>query len=220
MKGRKARAEARPEGMQVREAANIVAFRQGKDAPNAGQRHAHPKASPDARVAARAGQYRAQRPHRMGAGLAMLVGVVGAQTYGNQPSSIPADKNAPQNVQAQPSTPPDQTSTDPASRLPANKDATPNKQSQTESAPKSTDKMSGQTNAQAKASSQENRKMSVAKSTKPAHHAAKPRGQPEQTAMQGEKSYREALRQCAKEQDQNARDSCLDSAIEQFHRNT
>lgn len=34
----------------------------------------------------------------MGAGLAMLIGVVGAQTYGDQPA---ADKNAPQNMQAQ-----------------------------------------------------------------------------------------------------------------------
>src|SRR5436190_23102096 len=34
-------------------------------APNAGQRNARPTASSDARVAARAGQYRAQRPHRV-----------------------------------------------------------------------------------------------------------------------------------------------------------
>jgi hypothetical protein len=161
-------------------------------------------------------------PYRilMGAGLAMLVGVVGAQTYGDKPATIPADKNAPQNVQAQPLSPPVQTSIDPASRLPAVKGATENTPSQAESAPQPTDKISGQTNAQAKASSQESRKMSSAKSTKPAHHAAKPRAQAEQTAMQGEKAYREALRQCAKEQDQNARGSCLDNAIEQFHRNT
>src|SRR6266702_379360 len=41
----------------------------------------------------------------MGAGLAMLVGVVGAQTYGDQPSSISTDKNAPQATPAQPSSP-------------------------------------------------------------------------------------------------------------------
>jgi hypothetical protein len=182
----------------------------------------------------------------MSAGLVMLVGVVGAQTYGDQPSSMPTDKNAPQNVQVQPSSPPtpasggdtpysttdknaaqatqaqpsnptDQTSVDSTSRLPADKGATENTPSQAESAPQPTDKMSGQTNAQAKTSNLEGRKISSAKSTR---HAAKPRSKPEQTAMQGEKAYREALRQCAKEQDQNARDSCLDNAIQQFHRST
>jgi hypothetical protein len=190
-------------------------------------------------------------PYRilMGAGFAMLVGVAGAQTYGNQPSSTAVDKNAPQNMQAQPSTsaapvgggdtpysttdknapqatraqpssPTDQTSADQASRSPAVKGATENTPSQAGSAPQPTDKMSGQTNAQAKASSQGSRKLAGAKSTKPVHHATKSRVEPEQTAMQGEKAYREALRQCAKEQDQNARGSCLDNAIEQFHRST
>ena len=139
-------------------------------------------------------------PYRIlvGAGLAMLIGVVGAQTYGDQPA---ADKNAPQNMQAQPSSAP----------TPASGGDTPYS---------TTDKMSGQTNAQAKPSDQGSRKMSSAKSTKPAQHAAKPHAKPEQMAMQGEKAYREALRQCAKEQDQNARDSCLDNAIQQFHRST
>jgi hypothetical protein len=213
-------------------------------------------------------------PYRilMGMGLAMLVGVVGAQTYGDQPSSISADKSAPQNVQAQPSSggdtpypttdkiapqnvqaqpasppipasggdtansttdknadqaaqaqpssPTEQPSADSTSRLPAVKGATENTPSQAESAPQPTDKMSGQENAQAKASSPETRKMSSAKRTKSTQHAAKPRGQTEQTAMQGEKAYREALRQCAKEQDQNARGTCLDNAIQQFHRST
>jgi hypothetical protein len=189
-------------------------------------------------------------PYRilMGAGFAMLVGVAGAQTYGNQPSSSAVDKNAPQNMQvqpsasptpasggdtsysttnknapqptqAQPSSPTDQTSADQASRLPAVKGATGNTPSQAESAPQPTDKMSAQTNA-AKASSQQSPKIAATKSTKPAHHATKSRVQPEQTAMQGDQAYREALRQCAKQPDQNARDSCLDNAIEQFHRNT
>jgi hypothetical protein len=185
----------------------------------------------------------------MGASLAMLIGVAGAQTYGDKPATMPADKNAPQNVQAQPSSPPDpmradpaskltpadtnapqevqgqrlvapdQTSADQASRLPAVKGATENAPSQAESTPQPTDKMSAEANTQAKSSGQEGRKMSSAKSTKPAH-ASKPRSQPEQTAMQGEKAYREALRQCAKEQDQTARGSCLDNAIQQFHRST
>ena len=183
-------------------------------------------------------------PYRilMGAGFAMLVGVVGAQTYGDQPS---ADKNAPQNMQAQPSSAPTPASGGDTPYSTTDKNApqathaqpsrpsavtsggdTPysttdkNAPQTTESAPKPTDKMSGQTNAPAKASDQESRKMSSAKSTKSAQHAAKPRSKPEQTAMQDEKAYREALRLCAKEQDQNARDSCLDNAIQQFHRST
>ena len=183
-------------------------------------------------------------PYRilMGAGLAMLISVVGAQTYGDQPS---ADKNAPQNMQAQPSSAPtpasggdtpysttDKSAPQATQAQPSSPNAvtsggdTPysttdkNAPQTTERASKPTDKMSGQTNAQPKASDQESRKMSSAKSTKPAHHAAKPHGKPEQMAMQGEKAYHEALRQCAKEQDQNARDSCLDNAIQQFHRST
>jgi len=206
----------------------------------------------------------------MGASLAALVGAVGAQSYGDQPSSMTTEKNAPQNmqaqpasggdtpypttdksapqnVQAQPTSPPmptsggdtansttdknaaQATSAQPASvseqpsadsRLPAVKGATENTPPIAESEPQPTDKMSGQANAQAKTSNQESRKMSSAKSTKPTQHAAKSHGKPEQTAMQGEKAYREALRQCAKEQDQNARASCLDNAIQQFHRST
>jgi hypothetical protein len=185
----------------------------------------------------------------MSASLAMLVGVAGAQTYGDKPATMPADKNAPQNLKAQASSPPDpmradpaskltpadknapqevqgqtpgtpdQTSADQASRLPAVKGATENTPPQAESAPQPTDKMSAEANAQVKSPGQEGRKMSSAKSTKPAHHATKSRSQLDQTAMQGDKAYREALRQCAKEQDQNARNSCLDSAIEQFQRN-
>jgi len=183
-------------------------------------------------------------PYRIlvGAGLAMLIGVVGAQTYGDQPA---ADKNAPQNMQAQPSSAPtpasggdtpysttDKSAPQATQAQPSSPPAvtsggdTPysttdkNARQTTASASKPTDKMSGQTNAQAKPSGQENQKMSSAKSTKSAHHAAKPRSKPEQTAMQDEKAYREALRQCAKAQDQNARDSCLDNAIQQFHRST
>jgi hypothetical protein len=161
-------------------------------------------------------------PYRilMGAGLAMLVGVVGAQSYGDKPATMPVDKNAPQNVQAQPSSPPVQTSTDPASRLPVAKGMTENAPSPAESTLQPTDKMSGQANAQPKAPDPQSRKIAAAKSTKPARHAAKPLSQPGQTAMQGDKAYREALRQCAKEQNQSTRESCLDNAIEQFHRNS
>ena len=167
-------------------------------------------------------------PYRilMGAGLAILVGVVGAQTYGDQPS---ADKNVPQNVQAQPSSAPTPASGGDTPYSTADKNAAqatqgqpsrPSDQTSVDSTAQSPAVKSATTSAQSKTSNQESHKISSAKSTKLAQHAAKPRSKPEQTAMQGEKAYREALRQCAKEPDQNARDSCLDNAIQQFHRST
>ena len=167
-------------------------------------------------------------PYRilMGAGLAILVGVVGAQTYGDQPS---ADKNAPQNVQAQPSSAPTPASGGDTPYSTADKNAAqatqgqpsrPSDQTSVDSTAQSPAVKSATTSAQSKTSNPESHKISSAKSTKLAQHAAKPRSKPEQTAMQGEKAYREALRQCAKEPDQNARDSCLDNAIQQFHRST
>ena len=186
----------------------------------------------------------------MGASLATFVGAVGAQTYGDQPSST--GKNAPQNVQAQPSNTstsggdapfsnadknsPQAAPTQPSSpQAPTSGGDTPYSSTQTQPAAPSdqmkapqptraepaapTAQMSGQANAQEQPSKQASRKMSSAKSSKPTQHAAKSHGKPEQTAMQGDKAYREALRQCAKEQDQNARESCLDNAIE-HHRST
>ena len=166
-------------------------------------------------------------PYRilLGAGLAMLVGIVGAQTYGDQPS---ADKNAPQNMQAQPSSAPTPASggdtpysaTDKNAGQTQGQASSRSDRTSVDSSSQSPAVKSPATNAQAKTSNQENRKISSAKSTKLAQHAAKPRSKPEQTAMQDEKAYREALRQCAKAQDQNARDNCLDNAIQQFHRST
>src|SRR6266542_4749772 len=125
-------------------------------------------------------------PYRilMGAGLAMLIGVVGAQTYGDQP---PVDKSAPQNVQAQPSSAPtpasggdtpysttDKSAPQAAQGQPSSPSAvtsggdTPysttdkNARQTTESASKPFSKLSGQTNAQAKPSDQESRKISSA----------------------------------------------------------
>jgi hypothetical protein len=167
-------------------------------------------------------------PYRilMGAGLAMLIGVVGAQTYGDQPA---AAKNAPQNMQAQPSSAPTpasggdtpySTTDKSAPQATQGQPSSPSDQTSVDSSSQSPAVKSATTNAQAKTSNQESRKISSPSPTKSAQHAAKPRSKLEQTAMQGEKAYREALRQCAKEPDQNARDRCLDNAIQQFHRST
>jgi hypothetical protein len=156
----------------------------------------------------------------------MLVGVVGAQTYGDHPS---ADKNAPQNVQAQPSSPPTAASGGDTPYSTTDKNAaqatqaqpsSPSDRTSVDSTSQSPVVKGATTNDQAETLNQESHKISSAKSTRSAQHAAKPRSKLEQTAMQGEKAYREALRQCAKEPDQNARDRCLDNAIQQFHRST
>jgi hypothetical protein len=57
------------------------------------------------------------------------------------------------------------------------------------------------------------------KPAKRAHHMAKRAGRPTQVAARGETDYQRALRQCVQERDQGRRDSCLDSAIEQFQPN-
>jgi hypothetical protein len=59
---------------------------------------------------------------------------------------------------------------------------------------------------------------SAAKTTKPAKQASKARNQTTAALNPNEKAFRDALRQCAKEQQQSQRDNCLDSAIEQFQR--
>jgi hypothetical protein len=52
-----------------------------------------------------------------------------------------------------------------------------------------------------------------------AKHASKSKHPSEETGAPDEKEYREALRDCAKQQDESQRGSCLDTAIERFHRN-
>ncbi len=56
-------------------------------------------------------------------------------------------------------------------------------------------------------------------STKTGKHASKSKQHSEEAAAPDEKAYREALRDCVKEQNDSQRDSCLDGAIERFHRN-
>jgi hypothetical protein len=109
-----------------------------------------------------------------------------------------------------------QTTSDDKSRMPANK-GMPQAQ-QTQPADQPTDKMKGQTDAQAPASDQTGKKTATEKSAKPAKQASKAHSQPTAAAEPGEKAFRQALRECAKQQDQSQRDSCLDNAIEQFQR--
>ena len=169
-------------------------------------------------------------PYRilLGAGLALLIGAVGAQTGGDMYPSTGKNAAQPQAASPQTPDPPAQTSGDAASntpRLPAAKGTA--ESATAEASQKPGDKMSDpsskthdQSGAQPQGSNNAVAKMSEPKPAKPIHHAAKPASRPDQTAVRGEKAFRQALRQCAKEQDQTQRDSCLDNAIEQFQRSS
>ena len=150
-----------------------------------------------------------------GTGLALLLGAVDAQTGGD--TNYPSPDEAPQSTEVQSPEQSAPTSTDSASptdRLPATKDmAAP------ESSPGTTEKMYGQSSARAQASVVTGTQLHAQKYAKHAHHAAKLGSRPAQVAARGETTYRQALRHCVAEQDQDQRDSCLDNAIEQFQRN-
>jgi hypothetical protein len=74
--------------------------------------------------------------------------------------------------------------------------------------------MSGDTPGASKSSKPTTQTKANKAAEKSSHPAA------ELTAMQDEKAYRNALRQCAREQDDSVRGSCLDNAIDDFGRNS
>ena len=136
----------------------------------------------------------------LGAALAaMFVGTAVAQTTSDDPSRMPADKGMPQAQQTQPSEQPtDKMKGQPKASAPA-----------ADKAP-ATDK--------APAPDQAAKKTSAAKPSTTAKQASKSNNQRIAALDPNERAFRDALRQCAKQQDQRQRDSCLDSAIEQFQR--
>jgi hypothetical protein len=143
----------------------------------------------------------------LGAALAVLAGTVGAQTGGD--TAYPSTDKVSQGAQ---SLQPDSASS--TAQQPATKDlAAPDMSSSPHTAPK----MSRHSSHQAQASGGTG--ISTHKPAKHAHHTAKRGSRPDQVASRGETTYRQALRQCVKEQDQSQRDSCLDNAIEQFQHN-
>ncbi|HEX7271802.1 MAG TPA: hypothetical protein VF420_06595 [Casimicrobiaceae bacterium] len=153
--------------------------------------------------------------------VALAWAVAGAQT--GMPNSSGTDSQG----QAQQAEPKNATESQPdKASVPANSDA-----NSTQAGTTTAHKMSGKTSAKkahvahhAKHSTQSKKS---AKSTKTAHstdYAAKTKkadraNPPEQAFTKDERDYRAALRQCAGEREQSARDSCLDGAIEQFRRN-
>ena len=106
-----------------------------------------------------------------------------------------------------------QTTSDDASRWPANKGMPQAKQAQPADQPTDTMKARGDTQT-----SDQSGRASNEKSSKPAKQASKSQNQSIAAAEPSEKAFRQALRECAKQQEQSQRDSCLDNAIEQFQR--
>jgi cell division protein FtsN len=158
-----------------------------------------------------------------GIALALLWTLAGAQT------SMTADsKDAVPDPQGQRATTRSATEPQPDAnaRLPVNK-VEDTKQSSTATAGQPTDKMSGKTSGKKTHVAQHHKHGSHAKSTKStktSHHTVKTKAAhrtnpPGQALTKEEKDYQAALRQCVSEKDLGARDSCLDGAIERFHRN-
>ena len=146
----------------------------------------------------------------LGAGLAMPAGTVAAQAGGDVPYPSP-QKATP--AQTQPLVQPVQTdaAAPPTARPPATESMAVPDGSTTPKAPaKMSDPSTAQTQAMDEPATQ------AQKPAKRTHHATKSASRPTPVATGGETAYQQALRQCAKERDRDRRDSCLDSAIEQF----
>lgn len=134
-----------------------------------------------------------RHPYRilLGASLALLVGAAGAQNAPDNNSRMPAAKGAITTMPAQPSE-------QPTEKMAAD----PNATSQGTAAPKSD-------------------ATQPADATQPsvAHHAHKSGARQQEAVSPEEKSYRQALRQCAQERDESQRDTCIDNAIGQHQPN-
>lgn len=159
-------------------------------------------------------------PYRtlLGAALAaLLVGAAIAQTTSDDPARLPASKDTPQSEQTQPADAP-------TDKMKGQSDAQAPVSDQTGSKAPASDKAkskvpaSDKADSKTSASDQSDKNASAAKTSKPAKQASKSRTQPVASPEPAEKAFRQALRQCAREPQQSQRDTCLDSAIEQFQR--
>jgi len=163
----------------------------------------------------------------LGATLATLfIGAALAQTTSDDPSRLPANKATPQAEQTQPADQPtDKMKGESDAQAPASDQAAGSKapasdkaKSKAPASDKAANKTSASDQADKKVSAAADKEASAAKTTKPAKQASKARNQTTAALNPNEKAFRDALRQCAKEQQQSQRDNCLDSAIEQFQR--
>jgi len=176
---------------------------------------------------------------------ATFIGAAAAQTQSDDTSRLPAKKGTAQESQTQPSNdqPDKMKGQDQYGQMNSEQSKQPQAMKSTEGgkqATKSTDDSkqamdsskkekhaAGSTDASHHAmdSGKKHTHASSADSSKHAmntagtKHAGKSKRQAEESGAPDEKAYREALRDCAKQQEETQRGSCLDSAIERFHRN-
>lgn len=151
----------------------------------------------------------------LAAGLAVaFIGAAAAQNQSSEPARLPAKKGTAQETQTEPSYQNTQKMDENTQKMDGNAPTTQNEPTNAgmhnEQMGKAEAK-TGKTNMQ-----QEHQAM---RSHAGSPHAGKSKRQSEQAMSTDEKAYRDALRDCAKEQSSSQRDSCLDSAIERFHKN-
>lgn len=149
---------------------------------------------------------------------AAFIGAAAAQTQSNDNSRMPADKGMSTPEQAQPSS--DQGSMMQGSTESERMDKMQKEHMKNSGAMawshEATSKATAGTKQATGQSGMQHQAMNTHKGT---HHAGKSKRTSEQAMSPDEKAYREALRDCAKEHSGSQRDSCLDSAIERFHKN-
>jgi hypothetical protein len=142
---------------------------------------------------------------------ATLIGTAAAQTPSSDTSRMPANKGMSQADQTQPSQ-------EPTDKMKGQESSsTMNQNSATSSQHEA---MSAQNSESANSANGEKSMHHHAMNThKNAKHAWKTKESSEQAAAPDEKAYRQALRDCAKQENDAQRSNCLDGAIERFHRN-
>ena len=146
---------------------------------------------------------------------ALFIGAAIAQTTSDNPSHPAASKGTPQAQQTQSAQQPTDKMKGPSEvQAPASDQAN----GKASASDKASNKTSVANQTEKKASAAAGKEASSAKTTKRTKQASKARDQTTAALDPGEKAFRQALRQCAKEQQQSERDTCLDSAIEQFQR--
>jgi len=121
-------------------------------------------------------------------------------------NAMPSDQKSKSDKSSKKTTPPDQATKQPQASSDGSKQAMDSgkKEKQATSSSSTSNQAMDKTNKQAMNTTKQG-----AKSKRPSEEAGSP----------DEKAYRDALRDCAKQADETQRGSCLDSAIERFHRN-
>ena len=161
---------------------------------------------------------------------AAFIGAAAAQTQSNDTSRMPANKEMSIAEQAQPSNDQGskvqgqsqstgQTNEDHAQKNAANDKQNNAANGENESKPMHKAQKEQMKKNRSAMGSHMNRQDQAMGSHMSTRHAGKSKRQSGEAMAPDEKAYRQALRGCAEEQNSSQRDSCLDNAIERFHKN-